>query len=101
MGITTKHTYFTGSFEVFRVRLAEIISIRQFRDGFGITRDAKGAKLEAFTMDNPYSWFSIKFIDAILDMEDISLPSRDSPAVEDIMDREDAAENCCGGQSAN
>ena len=91
LGITTKHIYFVGFSEVFRVGLDELISTKQYGDGFGITRDSPGATPEAFTMEYPDSWFPIKFMDAILDMEDMTLPDRDSPTLENFMDKRDSS----------
>lgn len=88
LGITTKHIYFAGFTNVFRVSLEDIMAFKQYSNGFGIMRDADDAKPEAFTLGDPDSWFSIQFIDRILEMEDMVLPNRDSPTLDDIIEKE-------------
>ncbi len=89
LGITTRHIYFAGFTEIFRVSFDDIISTKRYNDGFGIMREAEGASPEAFTMEMPDSWFAIRFIDTILDMDDIVRPKSDSPTLEDIMENDD------------
>ena len=49
-------------------------------------RDTARAVPEAFTMDGNDAWFAINLIDALLDIEDVTLPKRDSPTLDDIVD---------------
>ena len=86
LAITTKHIYFKGGDQSFRVRLERIVSFEPYRDGLGIMRDTARAVPEAFTMDGTDPWFAINLIDALLDIEDVTLPKRDSPTLDDIVD---------------
>ncbi len=86
LGITTKHIYFKGGDKGFRVRLERIVSFEPYSDGLGIMRDTARAVPEAFTMDGLDAWFAINLIDALLDAEDVTLPKRDSPTLDDIVD---------------
>ena len=49
-------------------------------------RDTTRAKPETFTMDAVDAWFSINLIEALLDMDDIAPPARDSLTLDDIVD---------------
>lgn len=86
MGVTTKHIYFAGSHSWFRVRLEKMVSFEPYRDGLGIMRDTASAKPETFIMGETDSWFAINLIDALLDMEDITLPKKDAPTLDEIVD---------------
>ncbi len=86
LGITTKHIYFNGGDKSFRVRLDRIVSFEPYADGLGIMRDTARAVPEAFTMDAHDAWFAINLIDALLDIEDVTLPKRDTPTLDDIVD---------------
>ena len=86
LAITTKHIYFKGGDKSFRVRLERIVSFEPYSDGLGIMRDTARAVPEAFTMDGLDAWFAINLIDAVLDAEDVTLPKRDSPTLDDIVD---------------
>ena len=56
LGLTTKHLYFAGSRERFRVRYDRIVSFEPFADGFGIMRDAQTARPQAFRTGD--GWFA-------------------------------------------
>ena len=56
LGLTTKHLYFAGSRERFRVRYDRIVSLEPFADGFGIMRDAQTARPQAFRTGD--GWFA-------------------------------------------
>ena len=86
LAITTKHIYFKGGDKSFRVRLERIVSFEPYTDGLGIMRDTARAVPEAFTMGGVDAWFAINLIDAVLDLEDVTLPKRDSPTLDDIVD---------------
>ena len=86
MGVTTKHIYFAGSSKRFRVRLEKIVSFEPYRDGLGIMRDTARAKPETFIMGATESWFSINLIEALLDMEDVTLPKKDAPTLDEIVE---------------
>ena len=86
LGVTTKHIYFKGGEKSFRVRLEKIVSFEPYQDGLGIMRDTTRAKPETFTMDAVDAWFSINLIEALLDMDDIAPPARDSLTLDDIVD---------------
>ena len=55
LGLTTKHVYFHGPNERFRVRWDRIVSIDAYDDGFGIMRDNLRAKPETFKTGD--GWF--------------------------------------------
>ena len=55
LGVTTKHLYFHGDRERFRVRHDKIVSFEAYDDGIGIMRDNLRAKPEAFVTDD--GWF--------------------------------------------
>ena len=57
LGITTKHMYFHGSQERFRVRFDKIVSFEPHDNGLGIMRDQARAKPESFVVDNGDGWF--------------------------------------------
>ena len=86
LGITTKHLYFRGSQKSFRVRLEKIVSFDPYADGVGIMRDTARAKPEVFRMGAGASWFTVNVIDALLDADDVALPRRDSPTLEDLVE---------------
>ncbi|MCE2459063.1 MAG: hypothetical protein J4G14_14830 [Dehalococcoidia bacterium] len=85
LGISTRHLYFVGSSEVFRVGLDNLISIREYRDAIGFVRDTEGAKPEALGMESTDVWFAIEFIDAIRELKNVSPPDGDSPTLEELM----------------
>ena len=55
LGLTTKHIYFHGPNERFRVRYDRIVSIEPYEDGIGIMRDTQRAKPEMFKTGE--GWF--------------------------------------------
>ena len=55
---TTKHIYFAGQKEKFRVRYDKIVAFDCYSDGFGIMRDALTAKPQAFRTGKGDSWFA-------------------------------------------
>lgn len=55
IGFTTKHIYFHGDRERFRVRYDRIVSFEPFEDGVGIMRDRQTAKPETFKTGD--GWF--------------------------------------------
>ena len=55
LGVTTKHIYFHGERERFRVRYDRIVSFEPFSDGLGIMRDNQRAKPESFVTGD--GWF--------------------------------------------
>ena len=57
LAITTKHIYFHGSQERFRVRYDKIVSFEPHDDGLGIMRDQARAKPESFVVDDGDGWF--------------------------------------------
>lgn len=57
LGVTTRHLYFHGARERFRVRLDRIVSFEPHSDGIGIMRDLARAKPEAFRTDGDDGWF--------------------------------------------
>ena len=60
MGVTTKHIYFAGAQERFRVRHDKIVAYDQYEDGIGVMRDGARAKPEIFTgLDG---WFAYNLL---------------------------------------
>ena len=55
LGVTTKHLYFQGERERFRVRYDRIVSFEPYSDGIGIMRDNQRAKPESFSTGD--GWF--------------------------------------------
>ena len=55
LGVTTKHLYFHGERERFRVRFDRIVSFEPFSDGLGVMRDNQRAKPESFVTGD--GWF--------------------------------------------
>ena len=55
LGATTKHLYFQGERERFRVRYDRIVSFEPYSDGIGIMRDNQRAKPESFITGD--GWF--------------------------------------------
>ena len=55
LGVTTRHTYFTGTAKSFRVRHDRMVSIEPYSDGFGIMRDTARATPETFRLGD--GWF--------------------------------------------
>ena len=55
-GFTTKHQYFSGSKNKFRVRYDRVVDFEPFSDGFGIMRDAQTAKAQSFRTGD--GWFA-------------------------------------------
>ncbi len=59
-GVTTKHIYFAGGQERFRVRHDKVVAYDQYEDGIGIMRDGARAKPELFTgLDG---WFAYNLL---------------------------------------
>ena len=58
LGFTTKHIYFAGRKEMFRVRYDKIVAFEYYGDGFGIMRDALTAKPQAFRTGEGDGWFA-------------------------------------------
>ena len=52
-GITTKHIYFAGVTQRFRIRLEKIVSHEAWQDALSVTRDNETAQLEYFVTENP------------------------------------------------
>lgn len=58
LGFTTKHIYFAGKKEMFRVRYDKIVAFEYYGDGFGIMREALTAKPQAFRTGERDGWFA-------------------------------------------
>ncbi len=96
LGITTKHIYFTGGAKSFRVRLERIVSFEPYSDGLGIMRDTARAKPEVFMLEATHAWLLMNLIDAVLDMDDVTLPKSGSPTLDELVDEslpEDGADS--------
>ena len=55
LALTSKHIYFHGGAKSFRIPYSKIVSFEQFRDGFGLMRDAQTAKPQWFRTGD--GWF--------------------------------------------
>ena len=58
LGFTTKHIYFAGKKEMFRIRYDKIVGFEYYGDGFGIMRDNLTAKPQAFRTGEWDGWFA-------------------------------------------
>ena len=56
LGFTTKHVYFSGGRNKFRVRYDRIVDFEPFSDGFGVMRDTRSAKPQSFRTGD--GWFA-------------------------------------------
>ena len=56
MGLTTKHIYFAGPEEKYRVRYHRIVSFEPYNSRLGIMRDAQTAKPHTFVIGD--DWFA-------------------------------------------
>ncbi|MCY4392678.1 MAG: hypothetical protein OXE43_11600 [Chloroflexi bacterium] len=57
LAVTTKHIYFHGGHERFRVRYDKIVSFEPHDNGLGIMRDLARAKPESFVVGDGDGWF--------------------------------------------
>ena len=57
LGLTTKHVYFHGEQERFRVRYDKIVSFEPYENGLGFMRDLARAKPETFKTAGDDGWF--------------------------------------------
>ena len=57
LAITTKHIYFHGQQERFRVRYDKIVSFEPYENGLGYMRDLARAKPETFETPGNDGWF--------------------------------------------
>ncbi len=57
LGLTTKHIYFHGQQERFRVRYDKIVSFEPYENGLGYMRDLARAKPETFETPGNDGWF--------------------------------------------
>ncbi|MCY4601921.1 MAG: hypothetical protein OXF27_18605 [Acidobacteria bacterium] len=58
--VTTKHVYFAGASERFRVRHDRIVSYTPMEDGFSLTRDRANARPELFRTGD--GWFTYNIV---------------------------------------
>ena len=68
LAITTKHIYFHGSQERFRVRYDKIVSFEPHDNGLGIMRDLASAKPETFVVDDGDGWFLYNLVTNLAQM---------------------------------
>ena len=67
LGATTKHVYFHGDRERFRVRYDRIVSFEAFDDGIGLMRDLARAKPESFETGD--GWFIYNLVTNLSQMQ--------------------------------
>ena len=60
LGITTRHIYFAGSTQRFRVRHDRVVTIEPYSNGIGIMRDRARAKPETFVLGD--GWFAYNLL---------------------------------------
>lgn len=89
VGLTTKHLYFAGYEKRFRVRLDRIVALDMDGTNLEFMRDTARAKPEMFALGQYDAWFAINVIDALLDMDSITLPESDSPTLDDLVGEAD------------
>jgi hypothetical protein len=85
LGVTTKHLYFVGSLNSFRIQLESIVSIKEYSDGIGVTRDTPHAYQEIFRMSGQDPRLIVNLVDVLMDMDEARLPKRDAPTLDDLM----------------
>ena len=85
LGLTTKHLYFTGSVNSFRIQLERIVSLKKYSDGIGINRDTSPSYQEIFRMSGQDAWLVANLVDTLMEMDEIRLPTRDSPTLDDLL----------------
>ncbi len=68
MAVTTKHLYFHGQ-RSFRIRFEKMVSVEQFSNGVGVTRDRANAHPEFFIMGESDAWFAYELMHAIPSLE--------------------------------
>ena len=98
LGLTTRHLYFTGSINSFRIQLERIVSLKQYSDGIGINRDTSPSYQEIFRMSQQDSWLIANLVDELMGMDEVRLPKRDSPTLDELMNQSyesnDDADTC-------
>ena len=60
MAVTTKHIYFAGKIESFRIRFEKIVSFVPYDDGIGIQTDKARAKPQIFVTGD--GWFTYNLV---------------------------------------
>ena len=63
LGVTTRHIYFAGASQSFRVRLDRIVTVEPYSDGVGIMRETARAKPETFVLGD--GWFAYNLLQNI------------------------------------
>ena len=66
LGVTSKHIYFVGTIERFRIGYAKIMAFEAFSDGIGVQRDALTAKPQSFVTED--GWFTYNLITNLAQM---------------------------------
>ena len=60
MGVTTKHIYFVGHKERFRIRYDRIVAFKEYPDGIGLTRGAEQQRNQKFVTGE--GWFTFNLV---------------------------------------
>lgn len=60
LGATSRHIYFVGDKERFRIRYDRIVSFKDYPNGFGLNRDAEKARHERFVTGE--GWFTYNLV---------------------------------------
>ena len=85
LGITSKYLYFSGSLNSFRIQFERIVSLKEYSDGIGITRDTGQPYQEIFRMSGQESRLIVNLVDVLMDMDETRLPNPDTPTLDDLM----------------
>ncbi len=63
MGVTTKHIYFVGEKERFRIRYDRIVAFKEYYSSIGLTRGAASARHERFVTGD--GWFTYNLVSTL------------------------------------
>lgn len=63
MGVTTKHIYFVGDKERFRIRFDRIVAYKKYPDGVGLNRGAEQARHQRFVTGE--GWFTYNLVSTL------------------------------------
>ena len=60
MGVTTKHIYFVGDKERFRIRYDTVVAFKEYPDAVGLNRGAEQARQQKFVTGE--GWFTYNLV---------------------------------------
>ncbi len=65
MGVTTKHIYFVGNREQFRIRYNNIVAFKEYKNGVGLKRDQVRAREQIFVTGTDEGRFTFGLVTAL------------------------------------